>query len=245
MRYLSYLESGGGKYISGSRKYAGGPITELITATGSCTNTECLTVKFRLVWDYNAMLRCLLGAQTLSSSSNAVAFPLGTDDQTWEQALHYIEHVLGVTPLPPDLWEDTNEWHRLKSACQADHDEIESLLHRWFIRLPPPDNHRFECRVPVNDDRTNYCGATMHKKWRILSHIRTHLQYRPFACDGQCGSTGWYGSSLNSIVHLLNLFHYSQYGATNEQQLRLHINPDVRECQKWCEYLTSLSQCLG
>ena len=117
--------------------------------------------------------------------------PFSDDQQTWEQALHYIERVLGVTPLPPRLFQDTNEWDRLKRACHADHDEIESLLHRWFIRLPPPDNHRFECRVPFNDDRTNYCGATMHKKWRILSHIRTHLQYRPFACGGQCGSPGW------------------------------------------------------
>jgi len=188
------------------------------------------------------MLTCLL---VPSSGPNAVAFPpFGTDDQqTWEQALSYVEHVLGVTPLPSGLWEDTNEWGTLKSACQANHDQTESLLHRWFTRLPPPCNDRFECRVPVNDDRTSYCGATMHKKWRILSHIRSHLQYRPFACNGQCGVTGWYASAFNSAVHLLNVFHYSQYGATNVQQLRLHINPEVRVCPNWCVYLSSPSHC--
>lgn len=142
------------------------------------------------------------GGQLTSSGYNAVALPpFGTDDQqTWEQALHYIEHVLGVTPLPQGLWQDTCEWNQLKSACQAgstdtDHDKTESLLYRWFIRLPPPHNDRFECQVPVNDDRSAYCKATMHKKWRILSHIRSHLQYRPFACNGQCGVPTWYASS--------------------------------------------------
>ena len=43
----------------------------------------------------------------------------------------------------------------------------------------------------------------------------------------------------NLPFHLLNLLHYSQYGATNAQQLRLHINPDLRECSIWCVYLTN------
>jgi len=194
------------------------------------------------------MLICSPGGQTASSGSNLdISPPLGTDDQqTWEQALYYVEHVLGVTPLPQGLWGDTNEWDRLKRACQAgstDHDKTESLLHRWFIRLPPPQSDRFECRVPVNDDRAFYCAATMHKKWRILSHIRSHLQYRPFACHGQCGVTGWY-ASVSSAIHLLNLFHDSLYGATNVQQLRLHINPEVRECPDWCVYLIGPSRCL-
>jgi hypothetical protein len=142
------------------------------------------------------MLTCPPDGQVSPSDSDALAFPpLGTDDQhTWEQAIYYIEHVLRVKPLPSDLWEDTTEWDRLKCACQAgsaDHDTTESLLHRWFIRLPQPNNDRFECRVPVNDNKKAYCGASMQKKWRILSHIRLHLQYRPYICGGQCGETGW------------------------------------------------------
>ena len=66
------------------------------------------------------MLRCLLGAQTPSSGSNAVAFPLDTDDQqTWEQGFNYIKHVLGVTPPPPGLWEDMNGWDRVKNCMSG------------------------------------------------------------------------------------------------------------------------------
>ena len=110
------------------------------------------------------------------------------------------------------------------------------MLHRWFIRLPPPNNYRFECRIPVNNDHTNYCGATMHKKWHTSSRISNTAPL--LVMVNARFFPKFYRSFVESIYH-------SQYRATNEQQLRLHINPDVRECQNWCEYLTNLSQCLG
>ncbi|SRR5258706_2396868 len=192
------------------------------------------------------MLICAPGGP--SSGSNGVVLPSFSDDhhQTCEQAPHYIEHVLGVTPLPSTLWDDTNEWDRFERACQAgstDHDKIEHLLLKWFIRLSPPLNNRFQCRVPVNNDHADYCGTTMHKKWRILAHIRSHLQYRPFACNGQCQATTWYASSFSSAIDLMNPLHYSGYAATSAQQLRLHINPEVKECPDWCVYLFGSSHC--
>ena len=194
------------------------------------------------------MLICPPGGQVPFSGSNGVVLPSfgRAGDQMCEQAPQYTEHVLGVTPLPPALWDDTNEWDRLKRACQTgstDHDEIEGLLHRWFIRLSPPLRDRFECQVPVNSDCADYCRSTMHKKWRILAHIRSHLQYRPFACKGQCRETTWYASSFSSAIHWMNPFYYSEYAATSEQQLKLHINPEVKECPNWCVHLFDSGHC--
>lgn len=49
---------------------------------------------------------------------------------------------------------------------------------------------------------------------------------------------------FSSAIHLLNPFHYSDYAATSAQQLRLHVNPEVRECPDWCVYLFDSGHCL-
>lgn len=35
------------------------------------------------------------------------------------------------------------------------------------------------------------CGQRFKRRDRSRDHIRMHLDYRPFACDGQCGKPGW------------------------------------------------------
>lgn len=48
---------------------------------------------------------------------------------------------------------------------------------------------------------------------------------------------------FSSAIHLLNSFNHSEYGATSAQQLRLHINPEVRTCTDWCVYLFDSGHC--
>jgi hypothetical protein len=49
---------------------------------------------------------------------------------------------------------------------------------------------KYHCRVPVGD---GLCDRENTKKDRILAHIRNeHLRFRPLACGGQCGFTGWF-----------------------------------------------------
>ena len=35
------------------------------------------------------------------------------------------------------------------------------------------------------------CGQTFKRRDRARDHIRVHLDYRPYACDGQCGKAEW------------------------------------------------------
>jgi hypothetical protein len=149
------------------------------------------TVKFTplLVWDYEAVLICPPGGQLPSSGSTTRSHSLLLVPKTNKHGskhYHYVEHVLGVTPLPPDLWEDTCEWDRLRSVLVGPAPPTTTRPKPCSIDgssdFSPPHNDRFECRVPVNDERYGLLWVRLCiRKWRILSHIRSHLQYRPFA----------------------------------------------------------------
>lgn len=46
------------------------------------------------------------------------------------------------------------------------------------------DNHERICAVAD-------CGQRFKRRDRSRDHIRVHLDYRPYGCDGRCGKPGW------------------------------------------------------
>ena len=55
----------------------------------------------------------------------------------------------------------------------------------WVDRRPDA----FYCKVPTPTGR---CRVYNAKRDRILSHVRKdHLNFRPFRCNGLCGTPDW------------------------------------------------------
>jgi len=58
-----------------------------------------------------------------------------------------------------------------------------------LLRKTPNLQHHFECIVPLSDGTP--CGKPFNRSDRGLTHVRTHFDYRPFYCGGQCGNQNW------------------------------------------------------
>jgi hypothetical protein len=58
-----------------------------------------------------------------------------------------------------------------------------------LLRETPDSPHHFACIVPRSDGTP--CGKTFNRADRGLTHIRTHLDHRPFYCRGRCNNKNW------------------------------------------------------
>jgi hypothetical protein len=67
---------------------------------------------------------------------------------------------------------------------------IEERLLQFFEQV----GDKFYCRLPINHPGTgqSYCNHALGRKYRILGHLRVHLNFRPFICGGDCGAPDWY-----------------------------------------------------
>lgn len=74
-----------------------------------------------------------------------------------------------------------------------------------LMSLVGRSERKYYCQVPVGG---RLCDRENTKKDRILAHIRNeHLHFRPLACGGQCGFSGWLvnpiQNSTRTPAHLL------------------------------------------
>ena len=58
-----------------------------------------------------------------------------------------------------------------------------------LLRETPNFPHHYECIVPRSNGTP--CAKTFNRSDRGLTHIRAHLDHRPFRCEGQCGDNKW------------------------------------------------------
>lgn len=58
-----------------------------------------------------------------------------------------------------------------------------------LLREIPGPQHRYECIVPLPDGTP--CAKTFNRPDRGVTHIRAHLDHRPFSCDERCGNKKW------------------------------------------------------
>jgi hypothetical protein len=110
-------------------------------------------------------------------------------------------HVMSpdsTTPLLAATW-DMIRWESARGvlsskivAGEADSHSVDNDLQPFISRVDGTMN--YQCMVPIYDSqgRPGHCGYQMQRKVRILGHVKhKHLQYRPFACGGRCGSDDW------------------------------------------------------
>lgn len=110
-----------------------------------------------------------------------------------------VVRTANITPLHPAtwdraMWEDANEALSNKIATgEADSDFVDDELQSFILRVEGT-SRGYRCMVPIYDaqGRLVYCGHQVQRKDRILRHVRdTHLHYRPFVCEGRCGTSYW------------------------------------------------------
>lgn len=65
-----------------------------------------------------------------------------------------------------------------------------SILLQWLIEVE--EGTKWECRVPL-DVELSWCN---HRPFgrvdRAIAHVRKHLDFKPFACEGRCENGEWY-----------------------------------------------------
>ena len=66
-----------------------------------------------------------------------------------------------------------------------------SVLTRW---LDPYEDEGgavlWRCHVPMEGER--WCHNTTIRLDRGIAHVRNHLNFKPYRCEGQCGDEDWY-----------------------------------------------------
>ena len=60
-----------------------------------------------------------------------------------------------------------------------------SILHEWLVRDGP---QLYVCTVPVHG---RPCSTKHNRQDRALTHVRKHLNARPYECNGRCGNPMW------------------------------------------------------
>lgn len=81
----------------------------------------------------------------------------------------------------------SSEWLRLKQL-EPTFLPKQSVLLRFLSRPSPASS--FRCLF-------DGCAKKFDRRDRAIGHIRTHLEHKPFLCDGRCKIVGW-------CVHLPN-----------------------------------------
>ena len=123
--------------------------------------------------------------------TNANASQASTD--AWIEIAQEVFDTLRIPALDPRLWDRTWELEILKEEMftlnQRDEQFIEERLLQFFEQI----GDKFYCRLPINHPNTgqSYCNHALGRKYRILGHLRAHLNFRPFVCGGDCGTPGW------------------------------------------------------
>jgi len=88
------------------------------------------------------------------------------------------------------LWKELSAqpWLHDGESDPLDERTGQSVLCVWIHN---PEPRVYICQVPL-DDSGAYCGAVYQRQDRALTHVRTHLNYKPFACRGRCGMKDWW-----------------------------------------------------
>jgi len=143
--------------------------------------------------------------------------------RTWSQALKWLNlsendidrwsSLLLPSFIPTSrLWEEllVQPWVHNGDSDPLDEKTGQSVLSVWIHN---PEPRVYICQVPSGDSGA-YCGIQYQRQDRALTHVRTHLNYKPFACGGRCGIKG------------------CSDAFTSEAYLKVHVQPVRKECEK-------------
>ena len=113
--------------------------------------------------------------------------------EAWIEIAEAVFATLGIPALDPKLWDRTWELEKLKEDVLTTNPGGEKIIEERLLQFFDQVGDKFYCRLPVNNPQTgqSYCNHELGRKNRILGHLRTHLNFRPFVCGGDCGILGW------------------------------------------------------
>lgn len=104
----------------------------------------------------------------------------------------------------------TQPWLRDGQSDPLDERTGQSVLLVWIHN---PEPKVYICQVPLENSE-KYCGTRYQRQDRALTHVRRHLNYKPFACHGRCGTKDCPDSFAS------------------EAYLKVHMQPVLKKCQK-------------
>ncbi|KAG8849629.1 hypothetical protein FRC20_002263 [Serendipita sp. 405] len=148
------------------------------------TITSHASTKEQLKWVLHYLF-----ANRVMSNIDKVEQRSSTDDPVGAVAIIYNVGIVN--------WLEAQEW--LKTN---DPEPLMTMSHP-FIRdgmLPTTARSVFEVFIDEGSQAGYYCNwaakGVLCKRWfkrrsHAIGHARIHLNYRPFACNGKCGSENW------------------------------------------------------
>lgn len=121
-----------------------------------------------------------------SSTSQAPA-------KAWIEIAQEVFDTLRIPALDPKLWDRTWELEKLKEEIFTINPGEEQIIEERLFQFFDQEGDKFYCRIPVNHPNTgqSYCNHALGRKYRILGHLRAHLNFRPFVCGGDCSNADW------------------------------------------------------
>lgn len=82
--------------------------------------------------------------------------------------------------------------------------EPEDELSKFIL---PESRTRFRCRA-------NDCDRIFSRKDRAINHFRSHIDHRPYSCNGQCEVNGWYVLVVFSEASWSNRLQYTRFSVS-------------------------------
>ncbi len=100
-----------------------------------------------------------------------------------------------------ECWEvDRAMFEALKREGWYINNEVEpdtwngkSILTQWLNEVEKDGSKHLECCVPLVDQAGYWCRKTFLRLDRAITHVRNHLEHKPFVCGGypSCKQEGW------------------------------------------------------
>ena len=130
-----------------------------------------------------------------------IAIPFCYSPRIFSRSCLYIFLVPSQAPLPEQWQIDREYWDAqlqepwyLDQVEEPENDVGKSILVRWLDPLEGKDQKGWRCRVPVPGE--TWCNETIKRVDRAITHVRAHLDLKPYPCEGGCNKPNWYAKSF-------------------------------------------------
>lgn len=102
-------------------------------------------------------------------------------------------------------WEAWQEYYRepwyLNQEEEPLNHEEKSVLVRWLDEPGTEGGGKWTCRVPLKGE--TWCKHKIKRPDRAITHVRRHLNLRPYPCEGKCKNQIWYAANRSDINGVL------------------------------------------
>jgi len=106
-----------------------------------------------------------------------------------------------------------------------------SVLVRWLAQPKTEGEKEWSCCVPLKGE--TWCGHKIKRLDRAITHVRGHLNLRPYPCGGRCENENWYAAQPLRHKWWSNTVTSTTRFGSNEYRSAHYQGPDNRECPWW------------